>query len=45
VYSWFRRRPIRDSTVDAAFAAKTTLTLTGVVSDRPGDVRGALAGS
>ena len=45
VYSWFRRRPIRDSTVDAAFAAKTTLPLTGVVSDWPGDVRGALAGS
>jgi glycerophosphoryl diester phosphodiesterase len=45
VYSWFRRRPIRDSTVDAAFAAKSTLPLTGVVSDWPGDVRGALAGS
>jgi glycerophosphoryl diester phosphodiesterase len=44
VYSWFRRRPVRDSQVDATFAAKVTLPLTGVVSDWPGDVRVALAG-
>jgi hypothetical protein len=39
VYSWYRRRPVRDSIVDPAFAAKVTLPLAGVVTDWPGDAR------